>query len=194
MQIGQIRAGHSVLIKDELVCFVLIRTSLQIHASISRPSKFFINQLRPNTGWSQDEWLIVMPDKDWWWDLFCGIQVIFTTWWWRWWWRWVIFFFNFFYFLFLIRRKFPLLQRAVLYMCEYVRSNLYWFMHTYIFIHLYTFIYIYIYIYMYIYIYACVCGRVCVCACLCEINTHTHTHIYIYMCVCVCVCVLSSYS
>ena len=77
-------AGHCWRSKDWLISDILLWTTSQRRAKARWPARTYIKQLCAYTGWSLEELLGVMDDRDGWWERVRQIHAGSMTWWWWW--------------------------------------------------------------------------------------------------------------
>ena len=85
-------AGHCWRSKDELISDILSWISSHGRAkvgraSVGRPARTYIQQLCADTGYSLEDLLEAMDDRDGWRERAREICAYSTTWWWWWWWH-----------------------------------------------------------------------------------------------------------
>ena len=78
-------AGHCWISKDELISDILLWAPSHGQAKARRPARTYIKQIFADTGYSLEDLLGAMDDRDGWQERVREIRAGSATWWWWWW-------------------------------------------------------------------------------------------------------------
>ena len=78
-------AGHCCRSKDELISDILLWTPSRGRAKAGRPARNYIQQLCADTGYSSEDLLEAMDDREGWRERVRDIRADCVNWWWWWW-------------------------------------------------------------------------------------------------------------